>query len=712
VNASSKRAVIATAAVTTLAVAFVVGFGLDISDRRYLTSDVLFRSAVADPPSYRAADPSSYSIWIPSLAFLHRSLAAGHLPLWDPAAGGGYSPVANFFPGIFSPLRLLAAALPERNGPTALLILALALAFAGTCVFLLERGASRTAAVGGGLAYALSGPLLSLAPLEIPVVASLLPWILVARDALTERATFRRFLLLAVTNAVLFTTGHPVYIFAVLLGASLEVTGSDARRAPRGMAVFAAAAASGALLAAPVLVPFLERLSTGWSYKTATAQGLAFEPRDLGSWLAEMRALAVSGPMESYIDHPQSYSFLGLPLLTFSAIGVWRPRGVAFVRSSVPITLLLAHPGPWMAFVAVIPLLRMTNPWYLGVPFAFAASIAAAAGLDALGRAWWRAIAVASIALPLLGHAGKVLALGRTVELPRSGGWELLASESRRERFRVTGLWGQVHQPNVASVTGIEDLRISGPIVDARYHAWFELVDPHVLEKSYPTTHVSNLVDQPLVRAFNVSYVLEGRRPFGWFFTEIDPRDAFPFIQDPPDRWPVAGCSIVYQDPELIIRAIPGAKPRAYVAEGIAITEPGIESAKKAIRSASASLDRLAIVEAPESARPALEAARGGRAVIESVAYPSGSSARLEVRAETAALIVLADRFEEGWRVAIDGAAAEILPVDLIARGVLIPPGQHTVEMTYLPPGLLEGLALSLATAVLLLVVVRRRMGA
>ena len=68
---------------------------------------------------------------------------------------------------------------------------------------------------------------------------------------------------------------------------------------------------------------------------------------------------------------------------------------------------------------------------------------------------------------------------------------------------------------------------------------------------------------------------------------------------------------------------------------------------------------------------------------------------RLRTRSERPALLVLNDIFETGWEARIDGAPAEILPVNLIARGVWVPEGDHEVRMGYRPPGFAAGAALS-----------------
>ncbi len=122
------------------------------------------------------------------------------------------------------------------------------------------------------------------------------------------------------------------------------------------------------------------------------------------------------------------------------------------------------------------------------------------------------------------------------------------------------------------------------------------------------------------------------------------------------------------------------------------------------------------VAEAPSrTLREALET-HAGRAGSVEFEYPSQRSVRLRTRSERPALLVLNDIFESGWQAWVDGAPAEILPVNLIARGVWVPQGDHEVRMRYRPPGFAAGVALSSASLAALgiggLAARRRREGA
>jgi hypothetical protein len=52
----------------------------------------------------------------------------------------------------------------------------------------------------------------------------------------------------------------------------------------------------------------------------------------------------------------------------------------------------------------------------------------------------------------------------------------------------------------------------------------------------------------------------------------------------------------------------------------------------------------------------------------------------------TPAVLLLNDRFEQHWKVAVDGTPRTLLRCNYLMRGVYLEPGTHTVEFTYQPP--------------------------
>ncbi len=74
---------------------------------------------------------------------------------------------------------------------------------------------------------------------------------------------------------------------------------------------------------------------------------------------------------------------------------------------------------------------------------------------------------------------------------------------------------------------------------------------------------------------------------------------------------------------------------------------------------------------------------------------------------KNAFLVVSEVYYPAGWKAFIDGKRTEIYPVNHILRGVIIPPGKHTLEMKFISETYKLSLTLSLVgilATVLLLV--------
>jgi len=65
------------------------------------------------------------------------------------------------------------------------------------------------------------------------------------------------------------------------------------------------------------------------------------------------------------------------------------------------------------------------------------------------------------------------------------------------------------------------------------------------------------------------------------------------------------------------------------------------------------------------------------------------------------ALLVLGEKYYQGWRATVDGKAVTIYPVNHVLRGVYLTPGSHTVEFVFDPLSFKIGKYLTLASFVL-----------
>ena len=81
-----------------------------------------------------------------------------------------------------------------------------------------------------------------------------------------------------------------------------------------------------------------------------------------------------------------------------------------------------------------------------------------------------------------------------------------------------------------------------------------------------------------------------------------------------------------------------------------------------------------------------------------------GDAIRVEVDAAGEGYLVVADAIQHGWEASVDGTPAPIRRADHALAAVLVPAGEHEVELRYTPPGWYPGLIVSGASLAILLV--------
>ena len=104
---------------------------------------------------------------------------------------------------------------------------------------------------------------------------------------------------------------------------------------------------------------------------------------------------------------------------------------------------------------------------------------------------------------------------------------------------------------------------------------------------------------------------------------------------------------------------------------------------------------RVAWVEAPASKLAGLAGAVEGSEPVRVTTGDDPTRVELEVALRSPGLVILADVFYPGWRLEIDGRPAEILRVDRMMRGAVVPAGPHRLVYTYRPDSLVVGAGFS-----------------
>ena len=159
---------------------------------------------------------------------------------------------------------------------------------------------------------------------------------------------------------------------------------------------------------------------------------------------------------------------------------------------------------------------------------------------------------------------------------------------------------------------------------------------------------------------------------------------------------PVATLVSLFPEPIRVWR-VPGALPRSWVVgcarqadEGpafAALLDPGFDPAGEVILR-----------------EPVTGGSRCGPAGTSRLLASRPDRVRLEVEAERAGYVVLADAFDPGWHATVDAAAAPLLRANVAFRAIAVPAGRHVVEMVYRPRAVSLGFALTLFTIALVAV--------
>jgi len=107
----------------------------------------------------------------------------------------------------------------------------------------------------------------------------------------------------------------------------------------------------------------------------------------------------------------------------------------------------------------------------------------------------------------------------------------------------------------------------------------------------------------------------------------------------------------------------------------------------------------LALVEAPPPIPmdPPDMPPSGTTGAVRVVRY-EGERIELEAQVAKNAMMVLGEKYYQGWRATVDGKKSEIYPVDHILRGVYLTPGIHKVEFVFDPLAFKIGKYLTLAS--------------
>jgi hypothetical protein len=609
----------------------------------------------------------------PDLVYLCRSLHRGALPLWNPFDRGGYPYYADPQAGTYHPLNwgICAVAGPAPSLAWAELRVVVGFLSAGLfgLLWLRRLKVSWAAATLGAVVIECAPFMRHNWELNLTFAMGFLPMVLWAFERLLSSRRARDAALLALAIGLLVWAGSPPVVFFGGTFAALYALGrviEERRRDPSVLKPILSMLALSLLLAggltAVVLVPGLTlagySVQAGRSYASISEGGLTLSEASAFLWPRDGNHLYVG--------------WLALLLTPFAVANKARIPGLWVFVLAAPIAVLLTlgDHGPlfglafdWVPGVHLFRLPHRYEAW-LGPIF----GALAAGGLDA-------ALARGAVRFPVLARAHVVVGLGvvlplvmvldltqrmpadrHTRALPAPGDAATAArvlSHARDPSYRVMDEFGISCR--------------SGTRLSRRDLRGYQ--DPLLLH-AYERVLSSLRAHPELAMQLNVRWALTGPHFIhGW--------DRH-FLPPPPELLALSGAIDRGDGVIELTRAM----PLAYV-----VPSAEVEHVRRREDALLRVIERapapLAIVEdgdgselAPRGA-PVLRAARV-------VSYGT-DALTLEASTDTDATLVVNETWYPGWRAYVDGEETPVVRANGLVRALALPPGEHEVELRFLP---------------------------
>jgi hypothetical protein len=490
--------------------------------------------------------------------------------------------------------------------------------------------------------------------------AALLPWLLWAAASAIETGAVRDVLLTGLIAGLVVLAGHfqtALYAFFALALFVALTRGPVARRA----LVIGAAVVIGFLLSAVQVLPGLELTAQSGrataTYRTATNAPL--NPAALATLVVPNFYGVISGDYKGPGDITQFYFYGGVLLLPLAFTAFGRRKSVAIPAVLVVIPLWYAL-GPKTGLYDVLTLLpgfsSVRAPVHIWFVISLGLALAAGLGLAFVAERFrkpWLIVVVIAFSLGDLWYSN------------------MQSNPLTYARMSYAERYGNAFDNYQSRV-----------VAPARQRPFYRIWSPYATNSFGP-----------------LNSALESRTEVTYGYNPLELARYGEYMQ------------ISEQNPKLLnglaathkidvahgnLVENPEALARVSVPPAVAFV-PNAESAKNMLPTLDPASS--AIVEGP----PRALSPAGARVQI--VNYEDDFY-RIRYSAAAECLLRIAVPYFPGWAAAVDGHAAEVLPVDYALSGVIVPAGEHELTFRYRSHWLTVGSILSVITAIALLGVV------
>jgi hypothetical protein len=172
---------------------------------------------------------------------------------------------------------------------------------------------------------------------------------------------------------------------------------------------------------------------------------------------------------------------------------------------------------------------------------------------------------------------------------------------------------------------------------------------------------------------------------------------------------PVAEGSLqlLYQGRDGRIYKLKNALPRAFLVPAVIVAPDAPAALSKLVDPKFNARDAAIVIGADAAAKtglPTLDSSSAYTGATAAIIRDRLNDVEVGIETPRAAMLVLNDSWDSGWRAEVDGVRQPILRVNYASRGVVVPAGKHDVKFLYRPPLVLIGLVISGVTIILLVV--------
>lgn len=644
----------------------------------------------------------------PMKKLLHDSLRAGRLPLWSPYLFCGYPVAAEGQVAAFYPISLVFSWLLPSSGAINWLII-FHLLLAGISMYLLARliGLRPFAGWLAALTFSFSGYLFAHSHhLSLLCSAAFLPLVVL----FVERAWRGPLLPNAVWAPLAWGAcalcGHPQTLFLVSLvvlfwvGWRWAALGRERRSRERRHPVSVLALLFGLGLGLAAVQLLLTRdLSVaaphGERGSLVYVTSFSLLPKHLFGMVAPhwegTPAFNSYGGENYYWEY---VLYIGLVPLVLAVIGAVGRRGwVLGGCAAAALALALARGNPLYEVLRLLPgFSEFRVPARFIFVFTFSASLLVGHGWEMVSRWRWAASGRRVMAVGAVVAAVSIFDLVRfdRTLAPVSDPRVLSAPNPAAELLRGDSEWGRV-------------LIVPPCTIDAKWvppggwaanpEGWVEarILLPADVPQSYGIRSIggyAGFTDPQQSPFFRSAYIaaqsgdLSLLSLVGTRYLALPPRMYLPGLR-PRNVGPFA----IYRNERAFGRAfIVGEVILEREAKGALLRTIGLAREGR--------LSEAAVVQG------GVEAPRGHGPVRSelSIAEPRPEQVIVRARSDRDCLLVLNERWDQGWRALRNGRSAPLVVADTVLMGTPLPRGEHTVEFIYRPRGLVIGRAISLAT--------------